>query len=64
MRVSVNRDRCAGAGQCVATVPEVFDQDDEGVVVVLEPEPAEEHRDRVKTAVAHCPVSAIEASGI
>jgi ferredoxin len=33
MRVSVDRGRCCGSGNCVMTAPEVFDQDDaEGLV--------------------------------
>lgn len=28
MRIAVNRDLCIGAGQCVLTLPELFDQDE------------------------------------
>ena len=41
--VEVDRDVCIGAGMCVMNAPEVFDQDDEGIVVVLEPEVPAEH---------------------
>lgn len=30
--LAVDRERCIGAGQCVLTAPELFDQDDEGLV--------------------------------
>jgi ferredoxin len=60
MRVSVNRDRCTGSGQCSVAAPEVFDQDDAGTVLLLNPDPGEEHREAVETAVFTCPVLAIE----
>ncbi|MBO8200539.1 ferredoxin [Streptomyces smyrnaeus] len=67
--LSVDRGRCAGAGMCALTAPEVFDQDDEeGLVVLLRPAPAPEHRAAARTAVGLCPAGAItldpgEASG-
>ena len=51
MEINVDRDRCVGAGQCVLSAPDVFDQDDEGLVTVLDPAPAAElaeERDAVK----------------
>ncbi|MFJ3922194.1 ferredoxin [Streptomyces sp. NPDC090022] len=58
--VRVDRDRCLGAGMCVLTVPEVFDQDqDEGLVVLVDARP---HRDRltaVRLAAGVCPAGAI-----
>ncbi len=36
-RVTVDRDRCIGAGQCVLSAQEVFDQDETGVVVPSTP---------------------------
>nr|UZH43261.1 TdmG [Streptomyces sp.] len=35
MRVLADPGRCIGAGQCVLTAPEVFDQDEDGLVVLL-----------------------------
>jgi ferredoxin len=56
MELEVDRGRCVGAGQCVLTAPEVFDQDDEGIVtVVAEPGPDAEVRDAVQT----CPSGAL-----
>ncbi|MEV6926524.1 (4Fe-4S)-binding protein [Dactylosporangium sp. NPDC051485] len=34
-RLVVNEDLCVGAGQCVLSHPELFDQDDTGQVVVF-----------------------------
>ncbi|HEU5160929.1 MAG TPA: ferredoxin [Streptosporangiaceae bacterium] len=62
MRVIADRDICIGAGNCVLTVPEVFDQDDdEGLVEVIDPDPAAGLRDKVREAVARCPSGAIKA---
>ncbi|MFG2502305.1 ferredoxin [Streptomyces sp. NPDC048441] len=61
MRVTVNRELCAGAGNCVVTVPEVFDQDDrEGLVLLQIAEPSEDLHELVETAAQMCPVGAIE----
>jgi ferredoxin len=57
MALTANRDRCIGSGHCVLSAPEVFDSDDEGLVVV-----AREDRDdepAVREAIQLCPVSAI-----
>jgi ferredoxin len=60
LRLGVDRDRCAGAGMCALTAPEVFDQDDEeGLVVLLRPAPALEHRAAARMAVGLCPAGAI-----
>ncbi|MGW6555166.1 ferredoxin, partial [Streptomyces sp. NPDC055051] len=41
VRLSVDRERCIGAGMCAMTAPDVFDQDpDDGLVLLLEAEPA------------------------
>ncbi|MEE1735543.1 ferredoxin [Streptomyces sp. BE147] len=60
MRLGVDRERCAGAGMCVLTAPAVFDQDEEeGLVVLLHPAPAPEHRAAARMAVGLCPAGAI-----
>ncbi|WP_042387357.1 ferredoxin [Streptacidiphilus melanogenes] len=60
MRVSVDPDRCCSSGQCVAAVPEVFDQsEDDGVVLLVLPLPPAELRSAVRTAAAICPGRAI-----
>ena len=60
MHVTVDRERCIGAGMCVLAAPEVFDQDEEdGRVVLLEPEPATERHDAVRQAERLCPSGAI-----
>lgn len=59
LRVHADRDVCIGAGMCVLTAGAVFDQDDGGVVVVLEEMPAD--GPAVRKAVANCPSGALSA---
>ncbi|MFE0378775.1 ferredoxin [Streptomyces inhibens] len=48
MHVSVDQDKCCGAGQCVLLAPEVFDQrEEDGTVVLLNPEPPAQRADDV-----------------
>jgi ferredoxin len=57
MRVRVDRDLCVGAGQCLAS--RVFDQAEDGLVVVVEENPSPADRDGVRRVTALCPTSAI-----
>jgi ferredoxin len=58
--LSVDQARCCGAGQCVLTAPEVFDQDeDTGLVVLLDPRPPASASRAVRDAAAFCPAGAI-----
>lgn len=64
MRVEVDKDRCAGAGMCALTDPEVFDQDEaDGTVVLLDPSPSGEHREKAREAEQLCPAGAIRVVG-
>lgn len=58
MKIIVDRDKCIGGGQCVVAAPEVFDQDDDGLVLVLDAQ----FPDRAATTMAArlCPARAIE----
>ncbi|MFD9033659.1 ferredoxin [Streptomyces sp. NPDC059567] len=35
MRITADTDRCIGAGQCVLTAADLFDQDEDGIVALL-----------------------------
>ncbi|MFG1609628.1 ferredoxin [Actinoplanes sp. NPDC049265] len=60
VKVTVDQEKCCGAGTCVMLVPEVFDQrDEDGVVVLLDAAPAEKFTDGVREAAAVCPAAAI-----
>ena len=58
-RIEVDRDRCVGSGTCEALAPTVFEVDDDGVLAVLRPEPAEEDLPDVRDAVTACPTRAL-----
>ncbi len=60
MRIIADTTRCVGAGQCVLTDPDVFDQDEaEGTVVVLVEHPADGQLDHARQAVRFCPSQAL-----
>lgn len=59
MHVTANKDTCAVSSLCVYRAPEVFDQDDEGQVVVLRSNPPEELHDAVRDAARSCPTQSI-----
>lgn len=65
MKVTVDEDKCCGAGQCVLIAPEVFDQwEDDGIVIILDAEPPEQLRVPVREAAGVCPAAAIVLSEI
>jgi ferredoxin len=59
MRVEVLQDTCCCSGLCALAVPDVFGQDDDGVVVLLQPQPAQERRAAVVEAARRCPTGSI-----
>jgi ferredoxin len=60
VQVTADVERCCGSGNCVLIAPEVFDQtQDEGVVVVLRPQPPEHLHGAVLEAARVCPTQAI-----
>ncbi|WP_434739390.1 ferredoxin [Micromonospora sp. SH-82] len=60
MRVTANIDVCVGAGQCVHAAPTVFDQSDDGLVVLLTTDITDADAESVRTAVEWCPSGAVE----
>jgi ferredoxin len=59
MKVSIESDKCIASGGCVFACPEVFDQDDDGIVVLLNPAPGEELHQQVLDAIDACPAAVI-----
>ena len=60
MKVTVDQNNCASSGNCVMNAPELFDQrDDDGGVVLLNPNPPAEHAEGARRAAAACPALAI-----
>jgi ferredoxin len=62
MHVTGNRDVCIGAGMCVLTAPDLFDQDDHGIVVVLDADPAGPDEDAAREAATLCPSGALRVT--
>ncbi|WP_410672883.1 ferredoxin [Amycolatopsis sp. cmx-4-68] len=64
MQITVDTGSCVASGQCVLLAPGTFDQDeDDGTVVLLAPEPPEGEREAVRQAELTCPAAAIRLSG-
>jgi ferredoxin len=59
MRVIVDHSACIGSGRCVLAAPDVFDQDGDGFVVLLDDDPEPELHDAAREAAASCPAVAI-----
>ncbi len=60
MKIKLHTDFCIASGACVLECPEVFAQDDDGLVVLLDEAPAAELHAKVRRAAAVCPVTVIE----
>ncbi|GAB7110432.1 ferredoxin [Streptomyces phaeofaciens JCM 4814] len=57
--VELESDKCVASGQCVVAAMQVFDQDDDGIAILLDERPAPALLDDVREAVAVCPAAAI-----
>jgi ferredoxin len=58
-RVIADAGACIGAGNCVSSAPDVFDQDQEGTVVVRQAEVTGEQAALAEDAAENCPAFAI-----
>ncbi|MET8468612.1 ferredoxin [Streptomyces sp. NPDC006422] len=59
MHITVDQPKCVASGQCVMLAPDVFDQDDDGIVELLTDTPDAAHHDDVRESAAVCPAAAI-----
>ena len=59
MKIIVDFDMCAATGGCVNQAPEVFEIRDDGFLHVLQENPNESLRAKVKLAEDLCPTGAI-----
>ena len=60
IKIHIEEHKCVGAGQCVTASPEVFDQrEEDGIVVLLQTQPAEGLLPSIKKAAKLCPALAI-----
>jgi len=58
-KVAVDEDLCIGAGQCVLVAPQIFDQDDRGLVILLDARPPPALHEAARKAAKLCPARAI-----
>ncbi len=59
MSIVVQKDACVGAGQCALVAPDVFDQDDDGLVLLLQENPEGSDLEGATKAARLCPARAI-----
>jgi len=60
LKVSIDREKCVGSGNCVYVAAEVFSQDDDdGIVILLTEQPAASLCEAVAEAARQCPSMAI-----
>ena len=55
----MDEDKCIGAGQCVRIAPGIFDQRDDGIVILLDPTPPAALHAAARKAANLCPSQAI-----
>jgi ferredoxin len=60
LKISADRDVCISAGNCVMVAGALFDQDDDGIVVVLVDEVPDGEEDHAREAVKLCPSEALQ----
>jgi ferredoxin len=58
--IAIDRDVCMGSGNCSFWAPGVFDLDDDGIAVVLDPTAAPP--DKIRLAEQGCPTRAISVT--
>lgn len=59
MKITADQTVCVGAGNCAFTAPELFDQDEDGTVVVIKEVPDPDEEEAAREAEAFCPSGAI-----
>lgn len=62
MRVDVDLGKCTGHGICESIAEDVFEVQDDGTVVIVEPDRPEADRGRMQQAVTQCPAAALRLS--
>ena len=59
LKVRVDTNKCIGAGHCVFRAPLIFDQRDDGIVILLDESPAPGLHAAAHKAADLCPAQAI-----
>jgi ferredoxin len=59
MRLEVDVDKCTGHGICESIADDVFEVQDDGLLVIDHDRAATSDRDRLQQAVIQCPAAAL-----
>jgi len=59
MKLEADHDACIASGNCVMISEVLFDQDEDGIVVLLAEEVPEGEEDHAREAVKICPASVL-----
>lgn len=59
MKVLVDTTKCVSAGTCVMQSPDLFDQDDEGTVILLIESPDPSQHEAARRGAVVCPAGVI-----
>jgi len=57
LEIEINREKCMGSGNCSFWAPGVFDLDEDGIAIVIDPTAAPD--ERIVLAMQGCPTQAI-----
>ncbi|MET8974872.1 ferredoxin [Streptomyces sp. NPDC004539] len=60
MRIVTTPSTCAVSSLCVYRLPAIFDQDEEGLVLLLNPHPTPAQEEEVHRAARACPTNSIK----
>ena len=60
LEIEIDRAACMGSGNCGFWAPGVFDLDDDGIAIVLDPEAAPD--EKIILAAQGCPTQAIRVT--
>jgi ferredoxin len=59
MRINIDSRRCIASGACRVVAPAIFGEEDDGVVLLLDPHPHPSLHDAARAAAAACPAAVI-----
>jgi ferredoxin len=59
MRLEVDADKCTGHGICESIADDVFEVQDDGLLIIDHDRAAASDRDRLQQAVIQCPAAAL-----
>jgi len=58
-KVSINKQTCIGCGACQASLPEVFEIEEDGLATVLKDAEIEDTMEEIEDTADMCPTGAI-----